>query len=73
MPKAECVEEVLPRECLLKDLGINLNEPVNIFEESSGASTLAKNGRFFENSKHRDKRYILLMIMLTRELKVLIK
>lgn len=54
---ANCVEEVLPIKGVLCDLGVNVLNPVNVYEDNSGAIALAKNGKFCKNSKHIDISY----------------
>ncbi|KAK9679200.1 hypothetical protein QE152_g40211 [Popillia japonica] len=54
---ANCVEEIIPIQGILEELGITLSSPVKVYEDNSGAITLAKNGKFSKNSKHIDVSY----------------
>lgn len=54
---ASCVEELIPINGVLEEIGINLEKAINIYEDNSGAIALAKNGKFCKNSKHIDISY----------------
>lgn len=42
---------------ILKDINIKLNTPIKLCEDNTGAIALAKNDKFFKNSKHIDVNY----------------
>lgn len=42
---------------LVKIFDINVNEPIKIYEDNSGAINIANNGNFTKNSKHIEIHY----------------
>jgi len=49
---SEAVSEIEVVKNLLKDFGLDIKEPIKIFEDNSGAIAISKYGNMTKNSKH---------------------
>ena len=54
---SEVVSEIKYIRELVKIFDININEPIKVYEDNSGAINIANNGNFTKNSKHIEIHY----------------
>lgn len=54
---SEAVSELKLLKDLLKDFRIEINKPINMYEDNSGAISIAKFGNFTKNSKYIETHY----------------
>ncbi len=54
---SEATSEIKVLLNLLKDFKVNINEPINIFEDNSGAISIARYGNLTKNSKYIEVHY----------------
>lgn len=54
---SEATSEILLIREILKTFGINLNNPVQVYEDNSGAVAISKYGNYTKNAKHIEIQY----------------